>query len=103
MPESNLQNGAAYLIGSADLRGDPDAGVMRRLEGVAVGDDALSAVTLSALMYAVTTSGWTEQGRAALDLQLRLVAAAGVSGCGGCEACVDGGGVLLQRWEGWSA
>jgi predicted nucleic acid-binding protein len=106
MPESNKQNGPPYLLdtqtcGAILMRSD--AGVMRRLEEVAVGDVAISAVTLSELMYAVTMSRRTEQDWAALDLLLRHVAAAGVSGCCGCQVCGYGRGVLLPGWEGWGA
>jgi tRNA(fMet)-specific endonuclease VapC len=77
MPESNMQNRPVYLLDTqtcAAILMRSDAGVMRRLEGVAVGDVAISAVTLSELMYAVTMSRRTEQNRAALDLLLRHVA-----------------------------
>jgi tRNA(fMet)-specific endonuclease VapC len=71
------QNRPAYLLDTrtcAAILMRSDVGVMRRLEGVAVGDVAMSAVTLSELMYAVTMSRRTEQDRAALDLLLRHVA-----------------------------
>ena len=77
MLESNMDNGPAYLLDTqtcAAILMRSDVGVMRRLEGVAVGDVAISAVTLAELMYAVTMSRRTEQDRAALDLLLRHVA-----------------------------
>ena len=75
--ESNLHNGPAYLLDTqtcAAILMRSDLEVMRRLERVAVGDVAMSAVTLSELMYAVTMSRRAEQDRAALDLLLRHVA-----------------------------
>jgi tRNA(fMet)-specific endonuclease VapC len=77
MAEPEQQNGPAYLLDTqtcAAILMRSDAGVMRRLEGVAVGEVAISAVTLSELMYAVTMSRRTEQDRSALDLLLRHVA-----------------------------
>ena len=77
MAEPEQQNRLAYLLDTqtcAAILMRSDAGVMRRLERVAVGDVAISAVTLSELMYAVTMSRRTEQDRAALDLLLRHVA-----------------------------
>src|SRR5580698_9627978 len=77
MAEAEKQNGSAYLLDTqtcAAILMRSDTGVMRRLEGVAVGDVAISAVTLSELMYAVTMSRRTEQDRAAFDLLLRHVA-----------------------------
>jgi tRNA(fMet)-specific endonuclease VapC len=77
MAELSEQDRPAYLLDTqtcATILMRTDAGVMRRLEGVAVGDVAISAVTLSELMYAVTMSRRTEQDRAALDLLLRHVA-----------------------------
>jgi len=77
MPEANQQNGPVYLLDTqtcAAILMRSDAGVMRRLEGIAVGDVAISAVTLSELMYAVTMSRRAEQDRAALDLLLRHIA-----------------------------
>src|SRR3984957_7225286 len=67
----------AYLLDTqtcAAILMRSDLGVMRRLERVAVGDVAMSAVTLSELTYAVTMSRRTEQDRAALDLLLRHMA-----------------------------
>jgi tRNA(fMet)-specific endonuclease VapC len=77
MGELSEQDRPAYLLDTqtcAAILMRSEAGVMRRLEGVAVGDVAISAVTRSELMYAVTMSRRTEQDRAALDLLLRHVA-----------------------------
>ncbi|HEX4320228.1 MAG TPA: PIN domain-containing protein [Acidobacteriaceae bacterium] len=75
MGEFEIQNGATYLLDTQTCAAIlMRSGVMRRLERVAVGDIAMSAVTLSELMYAVTMSRRTEQDRAALDLLLRHVA-----------------------------
>jgi tRNA(fMet)-specific endonuclease VapC len=77
MAESDEQTGPTFLLDTqtcAAILMRSDLGVMRRLERVAVGDVAMSAVTLSELMYAVTMSRKTEQDRAALDLLLRHVA-----------------------------
>jgi tRNA(fMet)-specific endonuclease VapC len=75
MAESGEQTGPTYLLDTQTcaailMRSE----VMRRLERVAVGDVAMSAMTLSELTYAVTMSRKTEHDRAALDLLLRHVA-----------------------------
>jgi len=51
-----------------------DESLIRRLEGVAVGDICISAVTLSELMFGAVMSRRTEQEQAALDVFLRHVA-----------------------------